>query len=117
VSFYAKKSGVFRQEKAEEAPDKDDRKWTGFTRPALIGYKETCFLDLHQPEEARSMLWITLDTLPLVLRAGLPDLALFSVQSREVKEACETATSHWFIQLNQLQRLRHFQKRFSPGGI
>ncbi len=116
---------VFHEENTgiEEAPNKDDRKWTGFTQPTLIGYKGTCFLHLRRPEEARSMLLTTLDTLPpgptrrrsLVLT----DLALSYVQSREIEEACETATLALVYTAQSksprsLQRLKHFQKTLQP---
>lgn len=107
----------------EEAPNKDDRKWTGFNQSTLIGYKGTCFLHLRQPEEARSMLLITLDTLPpgptrrrsLVLT----DLALSYVQDQEIEEACKTATLALVYTAQSksprsLQRLRHFQKTLHP---
>lgn len=116
---------VFHEENVEleEAPNKDDRKWTGFNQPTLIGYKGTCFLHLCQPEEARSMLLVTLSTLPpsptrrrsLVLT----DLALSYVQSQEIEEACKTATLALVYTAQSksprsLQRLRHFQKVLQP---
>jgi len=125
LSTLKKVEDVFYEENAviEEAPNKDDRKWTGFNQPTLIGYKGTCFLHLRQPEEARSMLLITLDTLPpgptrrrsLVLT----DLASFYVQSQEIEEACNTATQALVYTAQSksprsLQRLRHFQKTLQP---
>lgn len=107
----------------EDAPNRDDRKWTGFSQPTLIGYKGTCLLHLRQPEEARSMLLITLDTLPpgptrrrsLVLA----DLALTYVQSQEIEEACKTATLALVYTAQSksprsLQRLKYFQKMLQP---
>jgi tetratricopeptide (TPR) repeat protein len=125
LSMLEKVEGVFCEENAriEAAPNKDDRKWTGFNQPTLIGYKGTCFLHLRQPEKARSLLLTTLETLPpgptrrrsLVLT----DLALSHVQSQEIEEACETATLALVYTAQSksprsLQRLRHFQKALQP---
>lgn len=125
LSTLKKVDDVFHEEgiEREEAPNKDDRKWTGFNQPTLIGYKGTCFLHIHQPEEARSMLLVTLDTLPpgptrrrsLVLA----DLALSYVHSQEIEEACRTATQALVYTAQSksprsLQRLRQFQQTLQP---
>lgn len=125
LSMLKRVEDVFHKEntEVEEAPNRDDRRWTGFTEPTLIGYKGTCFLHLHQPEEARSMLLSTLDTLPpgptrrrsLVLT----DLALSYVQSREIEQACETAALALIYTAQSksprsLQRLKHFRKALQP---
>ncbi len=125
LSTLKKVDDVFHEEhaKIEEAPNRDDRKWTGFNQPTLIGYKGTCFLHLHQPEEARSMLLITLDTLPPgpTRRRSLilTDLAMSYVQSQEIEEACKTATLALVYTAQaksprSLQRLKHFQKMLQP---
>jgi tetratricopeptide (TPR) repeat protein len=116
---------VFHEENTgmEEGPNKDDRKWTGFTQPTLLGYKGTCLLHLHQPEEARSLLLTALDTLhpgPTRRRSlVLTDLALSYVQSREIEEACEMATLALVCTAQSksprsLQRLKHFKKTLQP---
>ncbi len=107
----------------QEAPNQDDRKWTGFNRPTLIGYKGACLLHLRQPEEARSMLLATLEQLPSgpTRRRSLilTDLALSYVQNQEIEEACKTATQALIYTAQaksprSLQRLKSFQKTLQP---
>lgn len=107
----------------EEAPNRDDRKWTGFSQPTLVGYKGTCYLYLHQPEEARSMLLITLETLPPgpTRRRSLllSDLAISYIQSREIEEACSVATQALILTAQSkspgsLQRLKNVRQSLAP---
>jgi tetratricopeptide (TPR) repeat protein len=125
LSVLKKVDAIFYEEAAdlEEAPNRDDRKWTGFTLPTLTGYKGTCFLHLHQPEEARSMLLIALGDLPPgpTRRRSLilTDLATAYLQSQEIEEACNTATQALVYTAQSkssrsLQRLRNFQKTLRP---
>lgn len=110
-------------ENKEIVPSQDDRKWTGFNHPTLIGYKGACFLHLRQPEEARSMLLATLEQLapgPTRRRSLiLTDLALSYIQNQEIEEACNIATQALIItaqakSLRSLQRLQNFQKMLRP---
>jgi tetratricopeptide (TPR) repeat protein len=107
----------------EDAPNKDDRRWTGFNQSTLIGYKGSCYLSLHQPEEARSMLLTTLETLSpdLTHRRSLilSDLAVSYIQSQEIEEACSVATQALILTAQSksprsLQRLKSVQQSLSP---
>lgn len=125
LSVLKKVDEMFYEENTswEEVPNRDDRKWTGFNLPTLTGYKGTCFLYLHQPEEARSMLLVALKDLP----AGptrrrsliLGDLATSYLQSQEIEEACHTATEALVCtaqskSARSLHRLRMLQKALRP---
>ncbi|MGH2479784.1 MAG: hypothetical protein ACRDHW_09035, partial [Ktedonobacteraceae bacterium] len=85
--------------------------------------KGACFLHLHQPEQARSLLMVTLEQLatgPTKRRALiLADLALSYVQSQEIEEACNIATQALVAaaqskSVRSLQRLKTFQKTLRP---
>lgn len=125
LSLLQKVDEVFQEEDAPlgEQPNTDDRKWTGFTYPTLMGYKGTCFLYLHLPEEARSMLLTALESLspgPTRRRSLLlTDLAMSYVQSQDIEEACNTATQALIATAQSksprsLQRLRDFQQTLQP---
>lgn len=126
LSTLKKVDDIFHEEDCvshEEAPNKDDRRWTGFDQSTLLGYKGQCLLHLHQPEEARSLLLLTLENLPpgptRRRSIRLIDLALSYVQSQEIEEACEVATQALVYtaqskSTGSLQRLKRFQKTLQP---
>ncbi len=100
-----------------------DPRWTGFQPARMLRYKGRCYLDLREPEEARSLLFASLADLPTGPTRNrstiLVDLALSYVQSREIEEACETATQALVCAVQArspraLQALRKVQQELHP---
>jgi transcriptional regulator with XRE-family HTH domain len=96
---------------SEEIPNRDDKKWTGFHQATLARYKGECFLNLHEPVEARSLLLKALENLPLGPThrhaRTAADLASSYIQSQEIEIACDTA----------IQALGYAAQAKSPGAL
>jgi tetratricopeptide (TPR) repeat protein len=107
----------------EDGPNRDDRKWTGFSEASQNAYKGACLLHLHESEQAQVLLQGALDKLgpgPTKRRSLiLTDLAETYLQSQDVEQACKLTTEALIIaaqaqSARSIQRLKNFQRQLGP---
>ncbi|QBD75798.1 hypothetical protein EPA93_07170 [Ktedonosporobacter rubrisoli] len=101
----------------------EDTKWTGFNSAALSAYKGACLLRIHQPEQARHLLFRALQDLPPgpTRRESLilADISKSFILQGEIEEACKQATQSLSCaarakSIRALQEVRAVQKQLAP---